>query len=266
MPVAEPVAAGAGAALITLFGPDGALLAAETGILATQLVAAGARSILVGGTVGEFYALTDAERADLFANVRAALPAEIPVIGHVGGVPVERAVWLAKTGLDAGLSALIALADADELLSYYAAIATAADVPLLAYHLPQSGRSVSLGQIADLPIVGIKDSSGDAGRLAAEVFTLDTHVYTGSGALLGLVHDIGAAGAFLGLANSHPELCAQAIAGDSAAQRELAQLGVRQAGDFPGKLKELTAARWGVPAFSRTPAGRRVGEFSLNAG
>lgn len=264
MQVASPIASGAGVALVTLFGSDGELLAAETGMLAARIVAAGARSVLVGGTVGEFYALTDAERAELFVEVRSAVPAEIPVIGHVGGVTAARATWLARAGADAGLSALIALPDGAGLHSYYSAIAGAADLPLLAYHLPQSGGSVPLDGIADLPVVGIKDSSGDAGRLAAEVFTLDIQVYTGSAVLLGLAHSIRAAGAFLGLANAHPELCAQAIEGDGGAQRELAQLGVRQAGDFPGKLKEITAARWDVPAFTRTPAGRPVGQFVVS--
>lgn len=267
MAVATPIAPGAGAALVTLFSSDGALLAAETGILAARLVDAGARSVLVGGTVGEFYALTDDERAELFARVRSAVPADVPVIGHIGGVPVDRAVWLARAGADAGLTALLALAAGTAGLgSYYGAIAEAAPLPLLAYHLPQSGAAVPLEDMPGLPVTGIKDSSGDGGRLAAEVFTLDTEVYTGATALLGLAHDIGAAGAFLGLANARPELCVQAIEGDSDAQKELARLGVWQAGDFPGKLKELAAARWDVPAFTRTPTGRRVGQFALNAG
>ena len=94
-----------------------------------------------------------------------------------------------------------------------------------------------------------------------EVFTLAAEVYTGSTALLGLAEDIGASGAFLGLANACPELCAPAIWPETAsAQREVARLSVRQAGDFPGGLKQLTADRWQVPAFTRTPAGRPLGQ------
>lgn len=265
MLVATPIAAGAGVALVTLFGPDGGLLAAETGSLAASLVEAGARSVLVGGTVGEFYTLTDDERAELFTSVRAAVPIDVPVIGHIGGIPADRAVWLAGVAAEAGLSAVIAMAAGDAGLgTYLTAISEATSLPMLAYHLPQSGAVVPIEAMPDLPVRGIKDSSGDGGRLAAEVFGLDTEVYTGSAALLSLVHDLGATGAFLGMANARPELCARAIGGNSDAQKELARLGVRQAGDFPGRLKKLTADRWGVPAFTRTPAGRPVGQFTVN--
>ena len=72
-------------------------------------MAAGAASVLVGGTIGEFYALSDAERVSLFASVRAAVPAPVPVIGHVGGVPADRAArWPARPAA-AGLTALLAL-------------------------------------------------------------------------------------------------------------------------------------------------------------
>ena len=255
------IAPGAGVALITLFDSAGGLLAQDTGDFAAALVACGAASVLVAGTVGEFYALSDEERVQLFAEVRAAVPAQVPVIGHVGGVPQDRAARLARVAADAGLSAIIALApDRARLREYYEAIVAAAELPLLAYHFPLAGAVVPVDAIRGLPVAGIKDSSGDSARLAHQVFTLDIEVYTGATALLGLAHDIGAAGAFAGLANVDPEGCALAMGGDSAAQREIAQLGVELSGDFPGAMKERAAERFGVPAFARTPRGRPAGQ------
>ncbi len=256
------IAPGAGVALITLFDSGGGLLARDTGDFAATLVASGAASVLVAGTVGEFYTLSDEERAQLFAEVRAAVPAQVPVIGHVGGVPHDRAARLARVAADAGLSAIIALApDRVRLREYYGAIvAAAAELPLLAYHFPLAGAVIPVDAIRGLPVAGIKDSSGDSARLAHQVFTLDIEVYTGATALLGLAHDIGAAGAFAGLANVDPEGCALAIGGDSTAQREIARLGVELSGDFPGAMKERAAERFGVPAFARTPRGRPAGQ------
>ena len=260
----SPIAPGAGVALVTLFDSEGRLLAEETGKLAARIAAAGAASILVAGTTGEFYALDDAERAELFAAVRQAVPASVPVVAHVGGVTADRATALAQSAVDAGADALIALpTGVQDVRAYYGQIAAAATtIPVLAYHLPAAGGVVDVGDIPTLAVAGIKDSSGDGSRLATEVFTLDIEIYTGAHTLLGLAHDIGAAGAFLGIANVQPELCSQAFAGESHAQRRLAELGVKGAGDFPGKLKWLTAQRWAVPATTRTPPGLPVGQFS----
>jgi 4-hydroxy-tetrahydrodipicolinate synthase len=190
-----PIAPGAGVALVTLFDGDGALLPGPTGELAARIAAAGAASVLVGGTTGEYYALSDAERVSLFASVRAAVPAPVPVIGHVGGVPADRAAVLAREAAVAGLTALLALPPAGtDLRAYYETVADAAHLPVLAYHLPQAGAVIPLADLPGLPVSGIKDSSGDAGRLTMEVFMLEAEVYTGSTALLGLAGTSGPAG------------------------------------------------------------------------
>jgi 4-hydroxy-tetrahydrodipicolinate synthase len=76
--------------------------------------------------------------------------------------------------------------------------------------------------------------------------------YVGSSAVLALAGPLGATGAILALANLQPELCAQAFAGDAAAQRELAgaHLAVR-AGGVP-ELKRLLAGQRRTLALSRT--------------
>jgi 4-hydroxy-tetrahydrodipicolinate synthase len=262
------IAPGAGVALVTLFDSGGRLLASQTGALAARIVAAGATSVLVAGTTGEFYALDDAERTQLVMAVREAVPADIPVIAHIGGVTADRSAAMARAAAAAGADALIALPNAAaDLRSYYGQIIeAAAGLPVLAYHLPAAGGVVGVGEIAGLGVAGIKDSSADGSRLATEVYTLEAEIYTGAHTLLGLAHAIGAAGAFLGIANVRPELCALAIAGDSDAQRTLAELGVDGARDFPGGLKRLTAQRWDVPAAARTPPGLGVGQFAAAAG
>jgi 4-hydroxy-tetrahydrodipicolinate synthase len=105
--------------------------------------------------------------------------------------------------------------------------------------------------LAELPVAGIKDSSGSADRLLDEVASYDGATYVGSSALLALAGPVGAAGALLALANIEPELCCRAFGGDAAAQRELAgpHLEVRRGG-IP-VLKRILAAARGTSAETR---------------
>jgi 4-hydroxy-tetrahydrodipicolinate synthase len=245
------LAPGAGAALITLFGDDGELLLDETADLAGRLVDAGAASILVAGTSGEFWALQDAERVALAAAVRQRVSQDVPVMGHVGGVPSDRAAALATAMAADGIDGVLALplgVEADALASYYDEIVRAADVPVVAYHLPQAGATVGLDALRDLGVAAIKDSSGDGERLAEEVLDIEIETYTGAPTLLGLAHDLGAAGAMMGITNVRPEAARDAFAGDRDALRLLSTESAACSRNFPLGLKELTADRWGTPA------------------
>jgi 4-hydroxy-tetrahydrodipicolinate synthase len=250
------LAPGAGVALITLFAADGALLAEATAELAAGLVEAGAASVLVAGTSGEFWALDDDERVALTRAVRTAVPAHVPVIGHVGGVGVDRAVALAGAMNDVGVAGMLALplgVAAEDLASFYGAIVDAADVPVVAYHLPQAGANVGLDLLVELGVAAVKDSSGDGERLAEEVLGLGIETYTGAPTLLGLAHDLGAAGALMGIANVRPELARRAFDGDRQALRDLAAESAQSSSNFPAGLKDMTSGRWGTPSHTRTP-------------
>jgi 4-hydroxy-tetrahydrodipicolinate synthase len=249
--------AGSGVALVTLFDQDGHLLTQATAELAAAIVEAGAASVLVSGTVGEFYTLEDHERVELFAAVRLAVPTDVPVIAHVGGVPADRAVALARAGTDAGADVLIALPLAvEDVRAYYAQIVrAAAGTPVFGYHLPQIGGVIDLSDLRHLELAGLKDSSADSDRFAHEVFELDYPIFTGNSTLLGLAHDLQAGGSLTADANIYPERCAAALEGDSEAQRDIAQSVLRTGANFPGGFKQAAAERWGVPAFTRaTPA------------
>jgi len=242
------IAPGAGVALITLFDEDGAVLYDETAQLALRLTEAGAASVLVAGTSGEFWALEDQERIALTAAVRQATPG-VPLIAHVGGVTADRGQELVRAMLDAGADAIIALpldVQSDQIPAYYEAISSASSAPVLAYHLPQAGAVVELEQLEGLGVAGIKDSSGDGERLAWQVST-GIETYTGAPTLSGLAADLGAAGTMLGVANAMPEDARLAFAGDREALRRLAANSRAAVERFPQGLREMTAQRWGTP-------------------
>jgi dihydrodipicolinate synthase/N-acetylneuraminate lyase len=244
--MAEPIWTGPAVAVVTLFDEDGGLLAAETGAHAARLVAAGVHAVVVAGSTGEAAALADQERTDLVTAVREACPG-VPVVagcsGEWHGQAAARTEQVIKAGADAVLVAPPRLGG--DLGVYYRAVADAAGgVPVLAYHFPgKAGGPVPLDALAGLPLRGIKDSSGDPGRLAAELdLDWDGAVYTGSAALLGYASWLGATGAILAVANLVPEKCLAAWAGDADAQREVIRTeaaykaapgGLKKAGGLP---------------------------------
>jgi 4-hydroxy-tetrahydrodipicolinate synthase len=252
------VLSGVGVALVTIFADDGSADVTATAALAADLTGRGVRGVLACGTTGEAATLTDAERSSVIAAVRAAVPAGIPVLAGTGAQSAQRAAELAAAACGAGADAVLAWPPpgSADLPGYYAAIrAEAGDRPVLAYHIPWiSAPGVPVNALADLPISGVKDSSGSADRLLDEIAHYDGATYVGSSALLALAGPMGAAGAILALANVEPERCCRAFAGDAAAQLELAgrHLAVRAGG--PAVLKKILAAERGTSAAVRPAA------------
>ena len=95
-------------------------------------------------------------------------------------------------------------------------------MPVLAYHYPKvSAPGVPVDVLRQLPVAGIKDSSGDAERLLLEADEIPSGLYTGAATLIHLAGAIGCSGAILALANIDPEGCLHAWKGDGTVQREL---------------------------------------------
>ncbi|MGY1669879.1 dihydrodipicolinate synthase family protein [Geodermatophilus sp. SYSU D00710] len=249
-----PLFTGVGVALVTLFREDGALDAPATADLAAQLTGLGVRCVLVAGTTGEAAALTAEERDVLVGAVRAAVPAEVPVLAGTGAPTGRQAAELTGRAFAAGADAVLVLSPAGvpDPRPYYAAVAEAASGPLLAYHFPgASAPGIPVGLLPDLPVSGLKDSSGDAGRLLLERDVLAGDLYTGAATLVGLCAAIGAAGALVAAANLAPEECTAAAGGDWAAQVRLAALDRRASADFPSGYKRAAAERFGTSAVTR---------------
>ena len=249
---------GAGVALLTLFEADGSLLVDETAAYAAMLASKGAACILVAGTTGEFWTLEREERVSLIAAVRHAVPAAVPVMAGIGALDAGRALSLAGAVDDTGANAALCFVPRGETPEvFYGKVREAVgDVPLLAYHFPAAGYTeLPVPSLADLPIDGIKDSSGEPGRLLATAGVLPANVYTGSALLTGLAAALGTAGGILAAANLDPAAATAAVHGDTAAQGVVARLHASLAGDVPPRaLKRLAAERYGIPPHTRSPA------------
>ncbi len=257
--MAEPLFTGVGVALLTLFAADGAVDAPATAELAGRIVECGIASVLVAGSTGEAATLEIDERVALTRAVRAAVPADVPVLVGSGAPSSRQAVARTHTALDAGADGFVVLPPPGSagLARYYEPVVeAAAGRPVLAYHFPRmSAPGLTVDELTSLPLAGVKDSSGDATRLLEEldVLTPARAVYTGSSALLILAGGAGAAGAILGIANTEPELALKAFGGDVDAQRAVARIERASRRSFPGGLKALTARRFGISTTTRVP-------------
>ena len=249
-----PLFTGVGVALVTLFRDDGALDAPATADLAVQLVGLGVRCVLVAGTTGEAGALTAGERDALVGAVRAALPAEVPVLAGTGAPTGRQAAELTERAFAVGADAVLALSPPGvaDPRPYYESVAKAATGPLLAYHFPGAAApGIPVDLLPDLPVSGLKDSSGDAGRLLHERDVFAGDLYTGAATLVGLCGAIEAAGALVAAANIAPEECVAAFGGDAQAQLRLAAVDRTASGDFPAGYKRSTAERFGTSMVTR---------------
>jgi 4-hydroxy-tetrahydrodipicolinate synthase len=245
---------GVGVALVTLFDRDGGVDTAATAAHATQLVEAGVRGVVVTGSTGEAATLDADERSTLLATVREAVDGRVPVLAGTGAPSARQAVALSQRADDDGADALLVLSPAgvDDPRAYYEAVVGAVDVPVLGYHFPAASRpGIPVDLVPELPIAGLKDSTGDPERLALEADALPVGLYTGSASVLLQGRAMGCSGAILALANVDPAGCAQAWEGDGACQREL--INEHRVGALAGiaGLKRTLAALRGTSPVTR---------------
>jgi 4-hydroxy-tetrahydrodipicolinate synthase len=243
----EPLFRGVGVALATLFDDAGGLDAKATADHAATLVDLGVRAVVVAGSTGEAATLTAEERTALLVEVRRAVPAAIPVLAGTGAPGRRQAVALTRTAIDHGADAVLVLPPpgSTDLRGYYGAVAVAAgSTPVLAYHYPKS-------LLPDLPVQGVKDSSGDPERLLAELDGFGGWLYVGASSILTMAGALGCPGAILAVANVEPERAKAAFAGNASAQRALFAGHAAARRDFPHGLKRLMAERFGTSRTAR---------------
>jgi 4-hydroxy-tetrahydrodipicolinate synthase len=251
----EPLFTGVGVALATLFDDAGEVDATATADHAANLVELGVRAVVVAGSTGEAAALTSEERIALLTETRKAVPSGIPVVAGTGGPSARQAAALTRDGRESGADAVLALCPpqtTDPRPYYQAVVEAAGGLPALAYHFPQtSPPGIPLDLLPELPVQGMKDSSGDPHRLLAELEVFDRWLYVGAAPLLIMAGALGVTGAILAVANVDPERAVAAFAGDPAGQRGLFADHKRIQHDFPHGLKQAIAAR-----FSTSPTTR----------
>jgi 4-hydroxy-tetrahydrodipicolinate synthase len=142
------------------------------------LIDGGIHGIVPNGTVGEGGSLSRDERREVIGTVVAASAGRVPVCVGVSASTPEQASEYARDAKAAGADGVMTLppllyrADRIELLEFFAAVAHAADLPVMIYNNPTaSGSDLEPALLADIAraipsVTALKESSGDARRIA----------------------------------------------------------------------------------------------------
>lgn len=158
-------------ALVTPFGPEGAIDFKAFEAHLTMLRAAGVSGWVPCGSSGEYNFLTDDERLAVLRFVKDfARPGEILIAGtnapSTAGV-IEKTLQAKELGYDAVLLAVpfYTKPTQAEIIRHFEAVIAATDMPIVLYSYPgKDGVEIgteALDALADNPrIIGIKESSG----------------------------------------------------------------------------------------------------------
>lgn len=145
--------------------------------LVERQISAGSHALVPCGTTGESATLSMAEHVRVVELCVEAAAGRAPVIAGAGSNNTNHAIELARHCKAAGADAVLVVApyynkpSQDGIVAHYQAISDAVDIPIVAYNVP--GRTIvdiapeTLGRVAKLKnVVGVKDASGDLGRVA----------------------------------------------------------------------------------------------------
>jgi N-acetylneuraminate lyase len=157
-------------ALVTPFKPDGGLNLDMLAPLAEFELAQGLQGFYVGGSTGEAFLQTAAERKAVLATFAKAVNGRAKLIAHVGAIATDEAIDIGRAAADAGYDAVSAISpfyfdfSAAEVLAHYRALAEATPLPLIVYNFPaKSARPLSTSELLTLldhpKIIGVKHTS-----------------------------------------------------------------------------------------------------------
>jgi len=225
---------------------------------------------LIAGTTGEFPALEDDERIDLFRRAAAGLGAE-RVIAHLGHASSRQVLRLADRTAEIGIHRFALLTpyylptDDDGVVDFFRALSAARpEAQVYAYLFPErTGLHVepeTLRRIMALPgVVGVKLSGAAAARHAdyAAVLEDGQELYSGDDGTLPQVLAAGGTGVVSGVSSAFPETFATLAAAldgqdpDAGRLQDVVRRIVALVGPTVPRLKAALSARSGAEWCSR---------------
>ena len=181
------------------------------------MIERGVDGVVVGGSTGEGYALTDAEFADLVEVAVDAAAGRVPVVASVIADSTRAAVSRATAAAAHPIAALqvapphyIFAPDAAGQVEFYRAIGDAVPLPVIVYNVIPWANVTAETAIAIMraapSVVAIKQSDRDFGAYAALVEAVGAdRVFAAIDAGLLSCYELGAAGSIAAIAPAAPE-------------------------------------------------------------
>lgn len=210
---------------VTPFKEDGSIDFESAGKLYDDLIGAGIDGVLVGGSIGEFFAQTVEQRAELARFAVKHIAGRIQVIVGTANMVSQEIIPLSNLCLDAGADAVMivppyyfAFGD-DEMYTFFSHMAREIHGPVYIYNFPdRTGYSISPSVVRRLAeenknIVGIKDTISGMDHTrelikAVKPVRPDFEIFSGFDD--NFAHNVlsGGSGCIGGMSNVAPDLCA----------------------------------------------------------
>ena len=225
-------------AIITPMREDGSVHYEQFQRLIDWHVANGTDAIVAVGTTGESTTLSVPEKIEVIEAAIRFADGRIPVIAGTGVNSTSEAIELSRAAVGSGAYATLSVVPyynkppQEGIYRHFAAIAEAADIPMIVYNVP--GRTVvnmnndTVLRLAEISnIIGIKEASGDIGRMVDLVNRVpkDFAIYSGDDPTGMAAMLCGAHGVITVAGNVAPKLfadmCRAALAGNLAEARSL---------------------------------------------
>jgi len=162
--------------VLTSFDEEGKIDYEAWKAVLDKQINAGVHGLIIGGSTGEFYAMSKDERLEQFTFANDYIAKRVPWIAGINDILAEEAYFYAKAAKEMGASGMLvaappySLPSEVELAQHIIRIDDAADLAIILYNYP--GRTgVEMGTefldlVADRKnIVAIKESSGDVNRI-----------------------------------------------------------------------------------------------------
>ncbi|MFN8435973.1 MAG: 4-hydroxy-tetrahydrodipicolinate synthase [Anaerolineales bacterium] len=164
------------APIVTPFNADESINYPVLEQLIEYLIANKIAGLVPGGTTGEVYAFTEAERLEIFKFTKEKVNGRVTLIAGTNSGATRDVVRYSQIAEQMGYDALMVAVppysrpNQRELLAHYEAVAKAVKIPIVLYNFPwRAGTEVSYEVMDGLTkydhIIGIKEASSDMSRV-----------------------------------------------------------------------------------------------------
>jgi 4-hydroxy-tetrahydrodipicolinate synthase len=142
-------------------------------------IAQGSNALVPCGTTGESATLSRDEHREVIMRTVQVAKGRVPVIAGCGSYSTAAAIELVRTAADVGADAALVVVpyynkpSQAGLAAHFQAVADASPLPIIVYNVPsRTVADISVETLAAVAkhdrIVGIKDASGNLGRVSAQ--------------------------------------------------------------------------------------------------
>jgi 4-hydroxy-tetrahydrodipicolinate synthase len=185
-------------------------------------IAEGSNALVPCGTTGEVATLSHEEHREVVATAVQVAKGRVPIIAGCGSYSTAVAIELVRAAADVGADAALVVVpyynkpSQTGLAEHFTAIAEASPLPIVIYNVPsRTVADISVETLAEVAkherIVGVKDATGNLGRVSAQRLACgeDFCQLSGNDDMALGFNAMGGVGCISVTANVAPSLCAQ---------------------------------------------------------